>query len=81
MITLSTHDTKRSDDVRARMAVLSEVPEEFHTAVLRWSQRNNELRAELKLGEHPDRNMEYLFYQTVIGGVAHSPLNARRSTC
>jgi (1->4)-alpha-D-glucan 1-alpha-D-glucosylmutase len=67
MTTLSTHDTKRSDDVRARMAVLSEVPEEFHATVLRWSQSNNELRTKLNLGEHPDRNTEYLFYQTLIG--------------
>ena len=67
MTTLSTHDTKRSDDVRARLAVLSEIPDEFHEALLRWSRRNNELRAELKLGEYPDRNMEYFFYQTLIG--------------
>ncbi|HWB33217.1 MAG TPA: malto-oligosyltrehalose synthase [Acidobacteriaceae bacterium] len=67
MTTLSTHDTKRSDDVRARLAVLSEAPGEFREVLLRWSRANNELRAELKLGEHPDRNTEYLFYQTLIG--------------
>jgi (1->4)-alpha-D-glucan 1-alpha-D-glucosylmutase len=67
MTTLSTHDTKRSDDVRARLAVLSEMPDKFHDALLRWSRRNNELRTELKLGEYPDRNMEYFFYQTLIG--------------
>jgi (1->4)-alpha-D-glucan 1-alpha-D-glucosylmutase len=67
MTTLSTHDTKRSDDVRARLAVLSEIPDEFHEALIRWSRRNNELRAHLRLGDSPDRNMEYLFYQTLIG--------------
>ena len=67
MTTLSTHDTKRSDDVRARLAVLSEIPDEYHDALLRWSRRNNELRGELKLGHHPDRNIEYFFYQTLIG--------------
>jgi (1->4)-alpha-D-glucan 1-alpha-D-glucosylmutase len=67
MTTLSTHDTKRSDDVRARLAVLSEIPEEFGEALERWSRRNNELRAELKLGEYPDRNTEYMLYQTLIG--------------
>ncbi len=67
MTTLSTHDTKRSDDVRARLAVLSEIPEEFQAALLRWSVKNNDLRGELRLGEHPDRNTEYLFYQTLIG--------------
>jgi (1->4)-alpha-D-glucan 1-alpha-D-glucosylmutase len=67
MTTLSTHDTKRSDDVRARLAMLSEVAEEFGTALNRWSRMNNDLRAELKLGEYPDRNTEYMLYQTLIG--------------
>jgi (1->4)-alpha-D-glucan 1-alpha-D-glucosylmutase len=67
MITLSTHDTKRSDDVRARLAVLSEIPEEFSDAIHRWSRRNNDLRVDLRLGEYPDRNTEYLLYQTLIG--------------
>jgi (1->4)-alpha-D-glucan 1-alpha-D-glucosylmutase len=67
MTTLSTHDTKRADDVRARLAVLSEVPEEFEEALLRWSRMNNELRDAANLGEHPDRNTEYLLYQTLIG--------------
>ncbi|HEV2618963.1 MAG TPA: malto-oligosyltrehalose synthase, partial [Acidobacteriaceae bacterium] len=67
MTTLSTHDTKRSDDVRARLAVLSEIPAEFGEALHRWSRTNNELRAELKLGESPDRNTEYMLYQTLIG--------------
>jgi len=67
MTTLSTHDTKRSDDVRARLAVLSEIPDAFHDALLRWSRRNNELRTHLKIGDYPDRNMEYFIYQTLIG--------------
>jgi (1->4)-alpha-D-glucan 1-alpha-D-glucosylmutase len=67
MTTLSTHDTKRSEDVRARLAVLSEMADGFHEALVRWSRRNNELRAHLRLGDSPDRNMEYLFYQTLIG--------------
>jgi (1->4)-alpha-D-glucan 1-alpha-D-glucosylmutase len=67
MTTLSTHDTKRSDDVRARLAVLSEIPAEFGEALNRWSRMNNELRMDLKLGDHPDRNTEYLLYQTLIG--------------
>jgi (1->4)-alpha-D-glucan 1-alpha-D-glucosylmutase len=70
MTTLSTHDTKRSDDVRARLAVLSEMPAEFGDALNRWSRMNNELRAELfggRYGDMPDRNTEYLLYQTLIG--------------
>jgi (1->4)-alpha-D-glucan 1-alpha-D-glucosylmutase len=70
MVTLSTHDTKRSDDVRARLAVLSETPERFGSALNRWSRMNNDLRTELFGGGHgdmPDRNTEYLLYQTLIG--------------
>ncbi|MDP9052392.1 MAG: malto-oligosyltrehalose synthase, partial [Acidobacteriota bacterium] len=67
MTTLSTHDTKRSDDVRARLAVLSEMAEEFGDALNRWSRVNNDLRADHKLGAYPDRNTEYLLYQTMIG--------------
>jgi (1->4)-alpha-D-glucan 1-alpha-D-glucosylmutase len=70
MTTLSTHDTKRSDDVRARVAVLSEIPAKFGGALNRWSRMNNELRATLfsgRYGDIPDRNTEYLLYQTLVG--------------
>jgi (1->4)-alpha-D-glucan 1-alpha-D-glucosylmutase len=70
MVTLSTHDTKRSDDVRARLAVLSEIPAEFGAVLNRWSRINNDLRADLFGGGHgdiPDRNTEYMLYQTLIG--------------
>ncbi len=70
MLTLSTHDTKRSDDVRARLAVLTEMPAKFGGALNRWSRMNNDLRTELfggGPGDMPDRNTEYLLYQTLIG--------------
>jgi (1->4)-alpha-D-glucan 1-alpha-D-glucosylmutase len=70
MVTLSTHDTKRSDDVRARLAVLSEMPAEFGAALNRWSRMNNDLRADLFPrggNDLPDRNTEYMLYQTLIG--------------
>jgi (1->4)-alpha-D-glucan 1-alpha-D-glucosylmutase len=68
MTTLSTHDTKRSDDVRARMAVLSEIPGRFNSAIQRWSRMNSAFRTK-KPGSIalPDRNTEYLYYQTLIG--------------
>ena len=68
MTTLATHDTKRSDDVRARLAVLSEIPGRFNSAVQRWSRMNSAFRTG-KRGEAamPDRNTEYLYYQTLIG--------------
>jgi len=63
MTTLATHDTKRSDDVRARLAVLSEMPQRFGAIVQRWSRMNREFRTD----DMPDRNTEYLYYQTLIG--------------
>ena len=68
MTTLSTHDTKRSDDVRARLAVLSELPGRFGSIVQRWSRMNSAFRTRRPGAEAmPDRNTEYLYYQTLIG--------------
>ena len=63
MLTLSTHDTKRSGDVRARISLLSELPGEWERAVGRWAERNQGH----KHGGWPDRNAEYLLYQTLVG--------------
>lgn len=69
MTTLSTHDTKRSDDVRARLAVLSEIPEDFAETVRRWMDRN----VRYKAANFPDRNSEYFLYQTMIGAWPITP--------
>lgn len=63
MLTLSTHDTKRSADVRARIGVLSELPEAWQRAADRWAQRNQRHKKD----GWPDRNAEYLLYQTLVG--------------
>src|SRR5690348_118317 len=63
MLTLSTHDTKRSADVRARTNLLSEIPTEWESAVRRWAEHNERHRAQ----GFPDRNLEYLMYQTMVG--------------
>jgi (1->4)-alpha-D-glucan 1-alpha-D-glucosylmutase len=63
MLTLSTHDTKRSGDVRARISVLSELPGPWEEAVVRWSERNSRHKRD----GWPDRNAEYLFYQSLVG--------------
>jgi (1->4)-alpha-D-glucan 1-alpha-D-glucosylmutase len=63
MVTLSTHDTKRSDDVRARLAVLSENPEAFFEAVQRWS----ELARQHDKGRIIDRSTEWFLFQTLVG--------------
>ena len=63
MTTLSTHDTKRSDDVRARLAVMTEEPSRWKASLKRWSRLN----APFKTQSQPDRNTEYFLYQTMIG--------------
>jgi (1->4)-alpha-D-glucan 1-alpha-D-glucosylmutase len=74
MTTLSTHDTKRSEDVRARLAVLSELPREWSDAVAAW----REAAAPYRSGEGwPDANTEYLMWQTVVGAW---PIDAERLT-
>jgi (1->4)-alpha-D-glucan 1-alpha-D-glucosylmutase len=67
MLTSSTHDTKRSEDARARIAVLSELPREWRAAVSRWSRRNRRHRSRVDGEAAPSRNDEYLFYQTLLG--------------
>ncbi len=67
LLATSTHDTKRSEDVRARINVLSEIPEGWRAALGRW-RRLNRKRKELVEGQPvPDRNEEYLLYQTLVG--------------
>jgi len=63
MTTLSTHDTKRADDVRARLAVITEIPDRWRSAVKRWSRAN----AQFRTGDYPDANTEYFLYQTLVG--------------
>ena len=63
MLATSTHDTKRSEDVRARLALLSEIPDEWEAAVRRWARLNQPHWN----GAAPDRNVEYLLYQTLAG--------------
>ena len=67
LITTSTHDSKRSEDVRARIDVLSEVPEEWKKRVMKWSQINRKNRLPVNGGHAPDPNEEYFFYQTLVG--------------
>ncbi|HEU4634762.1 MAG TPA: malto-oligosyltrehalose synthase [Edaphobacter sp.] len=67
MTSLTTHDTKRSGDVRARLAVLTELAPRFGTAISRWSRMNASFRRKTASGPMPDPNTEYLYYQTLIG--------------
>jgi (1->4)-alpha-D-glucan 1-alpha-D-glucosylmutase len=65
--TTSTHDTKRSEDLRARLNVLSELPETFEREVRRWYQLNSAARTSAGGRTSPDRNEEYHIYQTLLG--------------
>ena len=68
MLTTSTHDTKRSEDVRNRLNVLSEMPEEWSKAVTEWQQMNGRHKRKVADGRiAPDANEEYLLYQTIVG--------------
>jgi (1->4)-alpha-D-glucan 1-alpha-D-glucosylmutase len=63
----ATHDTKRGEDTRARIAVLSEVPAAWGQALSRWSKANKKYRARRDDEVIPDRNEEYFLYQTLLG--------------
>jgi (1->4)-alpha-D-glucan 1-alpha-D-glucosylmutase len=63
MLSTSTHDTKRSEDVRARLCLLSEMPRTWREAASRWSDINKRHRRH----DRPDHNAEYLYYQTLVG--------------
>ena len=67
LLTTSTHDTKRSEDVRARINALSEIPVLWRRQVRRWRELNREKKRHVDGMEMPTRNDEYLFYQTLIG--------------
>jgi (1->4)-alpha-D-glucan 1-alpha-D-glucosylmutase len=73
MTTLSTHDTKRQEDVRARLAVLAESPEAWAREVTRWHRRASELAGGLRI----DPPSEYLMWQTLVGAW---PIDADRLT-
>ena len=71
----STHDTKRSDDVRARLNVLSEIPHEWRAKLRTWFRLNKPRRAVLDGMTVPDPNEEYLLYQTLLGAWPIEPVS------
>lgn len=67
LIASSTHDSKRSEDVRARINVLSEIPDEWKKRLILWSRLNKNKKIIVDNVNVPDRNEEYLLYQILIG--------------
>jgi (1->4)-alpha-D-glucan 1-alpha-D-glucosylmutase len=74
LLLTSSHDTKRSEDVRARLNVLSEMPRDWSAAVMRWRRMNQAAKITISDGRLvPDSNEEYLLYQTLVGAWPFAP--------
>ncbi|HYX43296.1 MAG TPA: hypothetical protein VE821_16435, partial [Pyrinomonadaceae bacterium] len=76
LVATSTHDTKRGEDVRARINVLSEMPEEWNRALHRWRELNRHKKGIYEGARVPDANEEYLLYQTLVGTWPLEQMNA-----
>lgn len=75
----ATHDTKRGEDTRARMNVISEIPDLWEAALKRWSALNRRYQTRTSPGTViPDRNDEYFLYMTLIGSLPISLMNRER---
>jgi (1->4)-alpha-D-glucan 1-alpha-D-glucosylmutase len=75
LLATATHDSKRGEDVRARLAVLTECPAAWISAVRQWAAHNerHRTRGSEASGALPDRNAEYLFYQIAVGAWPLTP--------
>jgi (1->4)-alpha-D-glucan 1-alpha-D-glucosylmutase len=67
LVATSTHDTKRSEDVRARMVAISEMPQLWRRSLQRWRTANRRWKRTIDEAEAPDASEEYLLYQTLLG--------------
>ncbi len=74
LLATSSHDTKRSEDVRARINVLSEIPSEWYRVLRSWRRMNRSRKADLAGTETPSANAEYLLYQTLLGTWPLTPM-------
>ncbi|MCC6611095.1 MAG: malto-oligosyltrehalose synthase [Burkholderiales bacterium] len=78
MLATSTHDNKRSEDVRARIDVLSEIPAAWRLLLRRWSRMNRGRKRTVDGVPAPSRNDEYLLYQTLLGTFPAGDFDAER---
>ena len=76
LLATSTHDTKRSEDVRARMVAISEVPQLWRQSLQRWRAMNRKWKRRIEEAEAPDANEEYLLYQILLGTWPMEPSGA-----
>jgi (1->4)-alpha-D-glucan 1-alpha-D-glucosylmutase len=75
MLASSTHDTKRSEDVRARINVLSEIPAEWYRAIRTWQRLNEDKKIQVAGENVPSANEEYFLYQTLLGAWPLAPMD------
>jgi (1->4)-alpha-D-glucan 1-alpha-D-glucosylmutase len=80
LLATATHDTKRGEDARARLNVLSEMPEAWRRHVGRWARNNARNRDRVDGEPAPDRNDEYLFYQALVGAWPTEPAGSRHES-
>lgn len=80
LLATSTHDTKRSEDVRARINALSEIPSQWFDAVREWQALNRGYKTIVAGAEAPSANEEYLIYQTLIGTWPEKPMSVGEHT-
>lgn len=71
LLASATHDTKRGEDVRARLNVLSEMPKEWEEALARWYRLNEDKKTTAQNAPAPDTNDEFLLYQILVGAWPH----------
>jgi (1->4)-alpha-D-glucan 1-alpha-D-glucosylmutase len=76
LVATSTHDNKRSEDVRARIDLVSEMPGAWRLLVRRWSRQNRSKKRMQEGRPAPSRNDEYLLYQTLLGSLPPGELDA-----
>jgi len=67
LLATSTHDSKRSEDVRARMLAISEIPPLWGRSLQKWRTTNRRFKKQIDDAEAPDAGEEYLLYQTLLG--------------
>ncbi|MBJ6727804.1 malto-oligosyltrehalose synthase [Geomesophilobacter sediminis] len=75
LLATATHDTKRGEDVRPRIDALSELPDRWHRALVRWRAVNRKKGGSFENQPVPDGNEEYLFYQTLLGAWPHGEID------
>ena len=79
MLSTSTHDTKRGEDARMRVSVLSEMPDQWKSAIARWTLINEKHKTRIHEVPEPRRNTEYLIYQALLAAWPETRLEGKKA--